>query len=98
MVQDLKVKLDKSKEEIGQIQGEVKFSQEAVHVKREQKTIVAHNEPLFDSSEKTAAASRSTSNEVNNYVNLSYLSSLIVFTTSTFWRKRASYIAIVVKW
>lgn len=65
MVQDLKVKLDKSKEEIGQIQGEVKFSQEAVHVKREQKTIVAHNEPLFDSSEKTAAASRSTSNEVN---------------------------------
>ena len=64
MVQQLKDKLDKSKEEIEQIQGEVKFFEDTVLVKRDQGSAAAAcNELLSIGSEKSRAGS--TSDEVN---------------------------------
>lgn len=64
MVQQLKDKIDKSKEEIEEIQGEVKFFKETVLVNRVQESAaVAHNEPLSIGSERSAGGS--TSDEVN---------------------------------
>lgn len=63
MVQQLKDKIGRSREEIEEIQGEVKFFEETVHVKREQElAAVAHNEPLSIGSE--TSTTRSTSDEV----------------------------------
>jgi len=62
-VQQLKDKLDRSREEIEEIQGEVKFFEETVLVKREQEpAAVGHNEPLSIGSERSTT--RSTSVEV----------------------------------
>lgn len=63
MVQELKEKLDKSKDEIGQIQSEVKFFEETVLVKREHETAASHSKPSFIGSEQSTAGS--TSDEVN---------------------------------
>lgn len=63
MVQQLKEKIDKSRDEIEEIQGELKFFEETVHMKREQEpAAVARNEPLSIGSERST--SRSTSDEV----------------------------------
>ncbi|XP_020624439.1 TNFAIP3-interacting protein 1-like isoform X1 [Orbicella faveolata] len=62
VVQQLKDKIGRSREEIEEIQGEVKFFEETVHVKREQElAAVAHNEPLSIGSE--TSTTRSTSDE-----------------------------------
>ena len=62
-MQQLKEKIDKSREEIEEIQGEVKFFEETVRVKREQEpAAVARNEPLSIGSERSTT--RSTSEEV----------------------------------
>ena len=64
MVQQLKDKIDKSRKEIEEIQGEVKFFEETVLVKREQEpAVVARNEPLSIGSERSKT--RSSSDEVN---------------------------------
>ena len=63
MVQELKEKLDKSKEEIAQIQSEMKFFREAVIVKRQHKSVLTNRQLSSISSEQSAAAS--TSDEVN---------------------------------
>ena len=58
MVQQLKDKIDKSREEIEEIQGEVKFFEETVLVKREQEpAAVAPNEPLSIGSERSTTRS-----------------------------------------
>lgn len=63
MVQKLKDKIDRSREEIEEIQGEVKFFEETVHMKREQEPgAVVQNEPLSIGSE--TSTTRSTSDEV----------------------------------
>ena len=65
MVQHLKDKIDKSKEEIEEIQGEVKFFEGTLLVKREQEPVaVVRNEPLSIGSDRSTT--RSTSDEVNN--------------------------------
>ena len=66
MVQQLKDKIDKSRKEIEEIQGEVKFFEETVVVKREQEpAVVAQNEPLSIGSERSKT--RSLSDEVKMY-------------------------------
>ena len=69
VVQELKKKLDESKAEIGQIQSEVKFFQDArhVHVKEEKESATAHSEPLLLSFEQTRCGS--TSEEVSKSLN-----------------------------
>ena len=62
-MQQLKDKIDRSREEIEEIQGEVKFFKETVLVKREQEpAAVGRNEPLSIGSERSTT--RSTSDEV----------------------------------
>lgn len=64
MVQQLKDKIDQSREEIEEIQGEVKLFEETVHVKREQEpAAIVRNEPLSIGSERSMST-RSTSDEV----------------------------------
>lgn len=63
MVQQLKDKIDKSKEEIAQIQDEFKFFEETVLVNRDQESGAAvHNEPLSFGSQRSTT--RSMSDEV----------------------------------
>ena len=62
-MQELKEKLDRSKEEIAQIQSEIKFFQEAVLVKREHESALTNRQPSSMHSEQSAAAS--TSHKVN---------------------------------
>lgn len=62
VVQQLKDKIDRSREEIEEIQGEVKFFKETVLVKREQEpAAVGRNEPLSIGSERSTT--RSTSDQ-----------------------------------
>ena len=62
----LKDKIDKSRKEIEEIQGEVKFFEETAVVKREQEpAVVARNEPLSVGSERSKT--RSLSDEVKIY-------------------------------
>ena len=66
MVQQLKDKIDKSREEIEEIQGELKFFEETVLVKRKQEPgVVPQDEPLSIGSERSKT--RSTSDEVKIY-------------------------------
>lgn len=67
-MQQLKDKIDKSREEIEEIQGEVKFFEETVLVKREQEpAAVAQDEPLSIGSEKIKSIHVSTPDEVKIY-------------------------------
>ena len=69
MVQQLKDKIDKSREEIEEIQSEVKFFEETVLVKRDQEPVaVARDVPLSIGSVRSTT--RSTSDEVKLYNHL----------------------------
>lgn len=59
VVQELKKKLDETKEEFGQIQSEIKFFQDARHVKEDKESATAHSEPLLLSFEQTRGGSTS---------------------------------------
>ena len=67
-MQQLKDKIDKSREEIEEIQGEVKFFEETVLVKGEQEpAAVAQDQPLSIGSERIKSIHESTSDEVKIY-------------------------------
>lgn len=66
-MQELKKKLDETKEEFGQIQSEIKFFQDAQHVKEDKESATAHSEPLLLSFEQTRGGS--TSEKVSKSLN-----------------------------
>lgn len=70
-MQELKEKLDQSKEEIGQIQSELQLFQQTTAVKRQHETTTAaDSKPSFVIPERSPAVS--FANEVQNNTNIQY--------------------------
>ena len=81
MVHQLKDKVDKSREEMEQLQGEIKFFEEAVFVKSEQASgMEAGNEPLSVGSSKTSC--KLQFDEVYLYINCTLIPLFYLLMTS----------------